>query len=842
MRPTARRLRRVDRWLVRNLTLVDCYLGRGRYGAAAPTLQPPATRSRRMAFDQVLDSAQAARHLAHVTDSTRETPDAALPPNLLQAEENTPIEASSPTSTPFRGAVAGLTAVTSSLRYAASRSGLIRGVKSLLKVNQKDGFDCPGCAWPDPEHRSMVEFCENGARAVADEAMLATVNAEFFARHSVRSLSEQSDYWLNRQGRIAQPMFLRAGQSHYEPVTWDDAFDLLANALGACESPHRAVFYTSGRTSNEAAFLYQLLVRAYGTNNLPDCSNMCHESSGVGLSETVGIGKGTVSLADFEKTELILVVGQNPGTNHPRMLSALRDAKVRGAKIIAINPLKEASLQRFKHPQKPGDILGSGVEIADIFLQLKINSDVALFKGFAKYLFEQAKTRPELIDEAFIAEQSDGYEEYRADILATSWQDIVAQTGLSQAEIETAAKLYADSKSAIACWAMGLTQHENAVANIQSLVNLMLLRGNIGREGAGLCPVRGHSNVQGDRTMGIWEKPKPEFLTRLGEEFGFDAPTEHGYDVVEAIRAMVRGDVDVFLAMGGNFLSATPDTAQTAIGLRKCKLTVHISTKLNRSHLITGETALILPCRGRTELDVQKSGAQFVTVENSMGNVHMSRGNLSPASDQLRSEVDIVAEIGQRLLAERGRPINWRELADNYDLIRDKIERVIPGFEKFNQRVRTPGGFLLPNGARDRQFATATKKARFTLHPLPNLERAEGTLVMMTIRTHDQYNTTVYDLDDRYRGIHGHRRVILLHPEDMHERGLQPMSKVTITSHFRGEQRHATDFIALQYDIPRGCAATYFPEANVLVPLDQQAHKSHTPASKSVVITVEAQV
>ena len=727
----------------------------------------------------------------------------------------------------------GLPAVTVALKMAITQMGVSRTVSSLLDLNQEAGFDCPGCAWPDPDgERSRFEFCENGAKAVAEEATRERVTATFFAEHSGVELAEHSDHWLGKRGRLTEPMYLPKGGTHYLPISWDAAFDLIGRELNALASPNEAVFYTSGRTSNEAAFLYQLFVRQFGTNNLPDCSNMCHESSGVGMLESLGTGKGSVSLADFELADCIVVIGQNPGTNHPRMLTTLQRAARRGCRIISINPLEESGLKRFKHPQEVMGVLGSGTALATDYLPVRINGDVALLKGIQKAIVE---SHPERIDRAFITEFTDGFELLCEDLRAESWQAITASSGIAELRIREIASVIASSKAMICCWAMGVTQHENGVANIKEIVNLLLLGGHVGRPGAGACPVRGHSNVQGDRTMGIWERPTPHFLERLGAEFNFTPPSEHGFDVVHAIEAMHQRRAHVFIALGGNFLSATPDTAYTAQALRQCRLTVQVSTKLNRSHLVTGEHALILPCLGRTERDSQAGVAQVITVEDSMGIVHGSHGHLAPASEQLRSEPAIVAGMARATLG-----VDWNGYVANYDTIRDRIARVIPGFENMNARVREPGGFALPHAVRDRrEFATESGRAQFTLHPIPHLPLAAGQLVMMTIRSHDQFNTTIYGLDDRYRGISNGRRVVLLHSDDIVARGFIDGDAVDIVSHFRGVQRRAQNFRIVTYAIPRGCAATYFPEANVLVPIDSVAAGSNTPASKSVIISLE---
>jgi molybdopterin-dependent oxidoreductase alpha subunit len=745
----------------------------------------------------------------------------------------------------------GLPAIMSAMKHSLSEMGATRTLKTLTRINQKGGFDCPGCAWPEPDgERSHFEFCENGAKHVADEATTKRITPDFFRQWSVTELSRQSDMWLNDQGRLTHPALLRRGSDFYEPVSWDTAFALIAGELNALATPDEAVFYTSGRTSNEAAFLYQLFVRKFGTNNLPDCSNMCHESSGSALTESIGVGKGTVTLEDFARAEAIFVIGQNPGTNHPRMLSTLQAAKRRGCRIVHINPLPEAGMSRFKHPQEVFDtLLGSGTQLADLFLQVSINGDVALLQGICKEVLEAESQRAgEVLDHEFIDAHTTGFAEFAVSLDAVSWEEITEGCGIGREEIREAARIFIESNRTIFCWAMGLTQHKNAVANIQEIVNLLLLRGQIGQAGAGVCPVRGHSNVQGDRTMGIWERPTAAFLDALGQEFDFTPPRAHGFDTVEAIKAMHAGKAKVFFAMGGNFLSATPDTEYTAEALRRLRLTVQVSTKLNRAHLITGEQALILPCLGRTEVDRQATGEQFVSAENSMGVVQSSRGNLPPASDELLSEVMIVARLAEATFAHprRGVGVNpderdyldWLALAADYDLIRERISRVIVGFENYNERVRHPGGFYLPNLAREREWKTASGKAQFTVHELPRHALAPNQFLMMTIRSHDQFNTTIYGLDDRYRGIRNERRVVLLNAEDIREAGLAAGSIVDLISHFEGEQRIARRFIVVPYSIPRRSAATYFPETNVLVPLRSVADKSNTPASKSVVITL----
>ncbi|MEU4824584.1 FdhF/YdeP family oxidoreductase [Actinomadura sp. NPDC023710] len=732
---------------------------------------------------------------------------------------------------------AGVPGVTAALRHSYAQMGVRRTALTLLRVNQKQGFDCPGCAWPEGDHRHAAEFCENGAKAVAEEATARRVTREFFAEHGVEELAGRSDHWLGQQGRLTEPMVKRAGSGHYEPVTWDEAFGLLASELNALDSPDEAVFYTSGRTSNEAAFAYQLFARAFGTNNMPDCSNMCHESSGSALTETIGIGKGSVLLEDLYRADLVFVVGQNPGTNHPRMLSALERAKEEGARVIAVNPLPEAGLMRFKNPQRASGMAGRGTVLADRFLQIRLNGDLALFQALNRMLLES--DAPGALDREFLDAHAHGFAAFREHALGLDWDDVLEATGLTREEITATLGDVLAAERIVVCWAMGLTQHRNSVPTIREIVNFLLLRGNIGRPGAGVCPVRGHSNVQGDRTMGIWERPKPAFLDALAAEFGFEPPREHGLDTVEAIRAMRDGRAKVFLGMGGNFVRATPDSAVTEAALRGCRLTAQVSTKLNRSHAVTGEVALILPTLGRTERDVRETGPQIVSVEDSMGMVHASRGRLAPASRHLLSEVAIVCRLARAALPGSG--IGWEAMERDYDVIRDHVSRVVPGFEGFNARLREPGGFTLPHAPRDeRRFPTATGKANLTVNELEVLRVPEGRLLLQTIRSHDQYNTTVYGLDDRYRGIKAGRRVVLVNPADLARLGITDGATVDLVSEWPDRaERRAPAFRAVSYPTAPGCAAAYFPETNVLVPLDSTAEISNTPTSKSVVVRLE---
>lgn len=753
-----------------------------------------------------------------------------------------------PQVAPPKHAAAGLPAIGHTLKIAQQQMGLARTARTLLKVNQKDGFDCPGCAWPEGDKRHTAEFCENGAKAVAEEATLRRVTPEFFAAHPLADLATRSGYWLGQQGRITEPMLLERGAlpeggDRYEAVSWERAFAIIAEELHALASPDEALFYTSGRTSNEAAFLFQLFAREFGTNNLPDCSNMCHESSGSALNETIGIGKGSVSLEDLHQAELIIVAGQNPGTNHPRMLSALEQAKAAGAKIISVNPLPEAGMERFKNPQTPLGML-KGTALNDLFLQIRIGGDQALFRLLNKLVIEASDSASGAVsgavDEDFIREHTHGYEEFAAAAREADWDETLTATGLTRPEIERALAMILASRRTIVCWAMGLTQHKHAVATIREVVNLLLLRGDIGRPGAGVCPVRGHSNVQGDRTMGIFERPAPAFLDALDKEFGITSPRHHGFDVVRSIQALRDGRAKVLFAMGGNFVGATPDTEVTEAAIRRASLTVHVSTKLNRSHAVTGRRALILPTLGRTDKDVQASGKQFVTVEDSMGMVHSSRGNLTPASPYLLSEPAIVARLARAVLGETSKT-PWEEFERDYATIRDRISRVVPGFEDFNTKVAHPGGFRLPHAPRDeRRFPTKTGKANFTAAPVEYPEVPEGRLLLQTLRSHDQYNTTIYGLDDRYRGITGGRRVVMVNPEDAAELGLADGSYTDLVSEWKdGVERRAPGFRVVHYPTARGCAAAYYPETNVLVPLDSTADTSNTPASKSVVIRFE---
>ncbi|HEY1990059.1 MAG TPA: FdhF/YdeP family oxidoreductase [Acidimicrobiales bacterium] len=736
---------------------------------------------------------------------------------------------------------AGVPGVAHSLIQAYEEMGVRRSAVTLRAINQKDGFDCMSCAWPDPPDRKMAEFCENGAKAVAWEADRRRIPSSFWDEHSLTSLQGRSEYWMGQQGRLVEPVYKPAGSDHYRPVSWDEAFSIVADELHALSSPNQATFYTSGRTSNEAAYVYQLFVRAFGTNNLPDCSNMCHESTSVSLAETIGIGKATVSYEDFLQADLIIIMGQNPGTNHPRMLTALEEAKQGGATIVAVNPLPEPGLLRFKNPQKVSGIIGSGTPLADQFLQIRLGGDMALLQAVSARVLAAEDAAPgTVLDRAFLDEYCDGLEAFRAHLQGLDPSAVLAATGLTSREIDAFADRYIRADRVIVCWAMGLTQHRQAVPTIAEIVNLLLLRGNIGRPGAGACPVRGHSNVQGDRTMGIWESPKPEFLDGLEVEFGLPMPRENGFDVVNSIRRMRDGDVRVFVGLGGNFISAVSDTSVAEHAIRRTRLSVQVSTKLNRSHVVTGESAMILPTLGRTEIDVQASGPQFVSVEDTVCMVHPSTGRLQPAGPDLLSEVAIVCRLARATLGDRV-AIDWMGMARDYDVIRDHISRTVAGHQDYNTRIRAEGGFMLYHPARDdRRFETDTGKAHLTVNGLEPLTCPPGRLLLQTIRSHDQFNTTIYGLDDRYRGVRNGRRVVFVNPDDLAELGIPDGECVDLHSEWSdGVDRVVEQFRVVSFPTARGCAAAYFPEANGLVPLDSTAEKSNTPTSKAVVVRLE---
>ncbi|GGN05645.1 molybdopterin-dependent oxidoreductase alpha subunit [Actinoplanes campanulatus] len=731
--------------------------------------------------------------------------------------------------------VAGLQAVRLSLANAVRKMGVRKTVRNLRTLNQHDGVDCMSCAWPDPQgRRHTAEFCENGAKAVSWEGQRDTVGPEFFAAHGLADLAGRTDHWLEKQGRLTHPMVRRDGGTHYEPISWDDAFTLIGSFLKDLDSPDEAAFYTSGRASNEAAFVYQLLARALGTNNLPDCSNMCHESTGTALMRTIGMGKGSVTLEDLHQADLIVVSGQNPGTNHPRMLTALEIAKRDGAKILAINPLPEAGLIRFDNPQNVRGLVGAGTPLADRLLRIRSNGDLALWQAIGHLLLLKG-----VADREFIASSTVGFDAWAEHVAAVDRDTVLAATGLSWDEIEAAADMLASAKRIVHCWAMGITQHRNAVATIKEFVNVALLQGMIGKPGAGLCPVRGHSNVQGDRSMGIWEKPPAVFLDRLRDEFGFEPPRAHGHDAVDTVRAFRDGRAKVFIALGGNFVGAMSDTEVTAAAMRDAALTVQISTKLNRSHVEAGRTALILPTLGRTEQDLTGGRVQRVTVEDSMSAVHASRGRSAPVGPLLRSEVDIVCGIAAAALGDR-HGIPWAGFAADYEQIRERIGRVVPGCDDYAAKIRD-GGFTMPHPPRDsRTFPTAEGKAVFTVSPVEVMTVPEGRLVLQTLRSHDQFNTTIYGLDDRYRGISQGRRVVFISDADLTELGFADGDVVDLVSEWAdGAERRAERFRLVAYDTPKGCVAAYYPETNPLVPLDSQAEESGTPTSKWVQVRLE---
>ncbi|MET9080726.1 FdhF/YdeP family oxidoreductase [Streptomyces sp. NPDC004237] len=744
--------------------------------------------------------------------------------------------------TPPKTWATGIPGVAHAIQYSLGQTSLRRTALTLLNINQAKGFDCPGCAWPEPapDRRHRNEYCENGAKHINDEATSHRVTADFFRRHPISELARKSDYWLNQQGRLTEPMVKRPGSDHYEPISWDEALGLLADELRALKSPNEALFYTSGRLNNEAAFLLQLFARAFGTNNLPDCSNLCHESSGAALNETLGIGKGSVSLQDIHDADLVFVVGQNPGTNHPRMLSSLEETKRNGGQVIAVNPLPEAGLLRFKHPQKPRGVIGRGTAIADQFLQIRPGGDLALFQALNLLLLEAEDAAPgTVLDRAFIDTHTTGFDDFVQHARKVAWPDVLAATGLTHEEIERVHQRVLNSEKIIVCWAMGLTQHKHGVPTIREVVNFLMLRGNIGRPGAGVCPVRGHSNVQGDRTMGIWERMPQSFLDALEREFGFAPPVDHGLDSVDSIRAMRDGHAKVFLGVAGNFVRATPDSDVTEEAMGRCRLTAHISTKLNRSHTVCGETALILPTLGRSDRDIQAGGEQFVTVEDSMSEVHASRGRLAPASPHLLSEVAIISRLARRTLGDKP-SVPWEGFENDYGTIRDRISRVVAGFDDFNTRVARPGGFRLPNPVNERRFPTSSGKAVFTRNAFEMLQAPEGHLILQTLRSHDQWNTIPYAMNDRYRGIHNARRVVLVNSADLEALGLEERDEVDLVSVWHdGVERRAPGFRVVAYPTPPGSAAAYYPETNVLVPLDSVADISNTPTSKSVVVRLE---
>lgn len=736
---------------------------------------------------------------------------------------------------------AGVPGVYHSMKPAIEQMGLNRTRKTVMAMNQKEGFDCPSCAWPDPHHRKAFEFCENGAKAVTWEATPVVVPETFWAQNSVSELRGRSEYWLGMQGRLTEPVYKPAGEDHYKAVSWDEALRLVTDKLKGLDSPDQAAFYTSGRTSNEAAFLYQLMVRGYGTNNLPDCSNMCHESSGWAMGQTIGIGKATVSFDDYAQADLIIVMGQNPGTNHPRMMTELEACKNRGGEIVAVNPLPEAGLRRYKNPQEVKGVIGHGTQIADQFLQIRIGGDMALLQAVSKRVLEaEAKNPGTVLDHAFLAEHCEGLEELKEHLARLDERTVLEATGLRSEDIDELAARYLKAEKVIITWAMGITQQKKAVATIKEIINLLLLRGNIGKPGAGASPIRGHSNVQGDRTMGIWEQMPQSFMEALGKEFDFEPPREHGTDSVETINKMRAGEIKVFVALGGNLVGAISDTNAAVAAMENTEMTVQISTKLNRSHTVTGREALILPTMGRTEIDIQESGPQFVSVEDTVCAVHPSWGSVEPVSHHLLSEPAIVSRLGKLLVGEKIKA-DWDGFEKNYDLIRDHISRVVGGCKDYNERIRQEGGFVLAHGPRDsRTFPTPTGKAVLTANDLELVQRPGGTLILQSMRSHDQFNTTIYSHNDRYRGIKKGRHVVFVNPDDIAELGLADGQYVDIRGvHDDGEERIVRKFRVVSYPTARGCAAAYYPEANVLVPLNHTAEGSNTPVSKAVIIRLE---
>jgi len=745
--------------------------------------------------------------------------------------------------TPVKKWAAGVPAVMASVKDLIENKDLIRGGKALFKMNQFDGFDCPSCAWPDPDddRSPIAEYCENGAKALAEEATSKKITAAFFKNNSVYDLAKLTDYEIGHLGRLSEPVYLPKGGTHYQPISWDEAFHKIAEHLNRLESPDEAVFYTSGRTSNEASFAYQLFVREFGTNNFPDCSNMCHETSGYALASTIGIGKGTVKLHDFYDTDVIVIIGQNPGTNAPRMLSALEKGKKNGAKIIAINPLPEAGLMGFRNPQQINGVIGKGANLADLYLPVKINGDLALLKALELLLLDfEEKSPGEVFDHEFISQKTVGYEDFIKQFSDYKLDALASECGVTASLLYEAAQMMAFKKRIIFCWGMGLTQQHNGVDMIREIVNILLLKGCIGKPGAGACPVRGHSNVQGNRTMLINHHPTTEQLDRLQQVFGFNPPRKGGYDVVHTIKAMHNGSVKVFFGMGGNFLSATPDTTYTAEAMRKLDLTAFVSIKLNRGHLIHGKESLILPTKSRSELDIVNGEKQYVSTENSMGVVEWSKGMLQPISDNLINETQIVCRMAMAAIGNRT-VVDWQRYHDSYDAVRDDIEQCIPGFENYNVRVKQKGGFYLPNAARDEQrFAKQYDyRAPFTLTSLPDNTLAPDEYLMATTRTHDQFNTTIYGLDDRYRGIHHERRVVMMNEKDIANAGLKSGDTVDLFNYDDGIERIAPLFIVVPYPIPEKSTMTYFPETNVLVSVNNVVKGSNMPASKYVKIKIK---
>ncbi|WP_159819580.1 FdhF/YdeP family oxidoreductase [Colwellia sp. 20A7] len=747
----------------------------------------------------------------------------------------------------YSPAAGGWGALKSSTKHIIQSENAMKGVKALLRANQPGGFDCPGCAWGDSSTAGKIDFCENGVKAIAWEATSKRVDATFFKQHSITELKSWDDHSLEKSGRLTEPMFYDGESDHYQPISWDKAFSIVADSLANLSSPNEALLYTSGRASNEVAYMYQLFGRVLGTNNFPDCSNMCHEASGVGMTNSLGTGKGTVTMEDFNEADAIFVFGQNPGTNHPRMLGTLRKASKRGATIVSINNLKERGLEKFSDPQSAKEmILFTGTKISQYYFTPRLGGDMALLRGVAKSLFKRFEQDKSVLDMEFINEHCQYFEAYKRSVELSSWDKIISQCSLTREDIEQITDIYVNSKKAIFTWAMGITQHRHSVATVRELVNVLMLRGNIGKPGAGACPVRGHSNVQGNRTVGINEKPSMDFLDALEQKYSFSVPRDDGFNTVESIHAMLSNKAKVFIALGGNFAAATPDTKRIYTALGQCDLTVQISTKLNRSHLMTGKNALILPCLGRTEIDTQQSGEQCITVEDSMSMVHSSRGQNEPASEHLRSETAIIAGIAAASVGNK--TVNWNKLASDYAYIRDDISEVIPGFEQYNEQIKASRGFYLTNPVANRQWNTPTKKAVFSAALLPEElahERVKHrtdnmVLTLQTLRSHDQYNTTIYGMDDRYRGVYGERKVIFVNADDMEKLSLEHGDYVKITTISNDDiERSVESFKVIEYAIPQGCVAAYYPETNPLVPLESIADGCGTPTYKSIPISLE---
>ncbi|MDD9245042.1 FdhF/YdeP family oxidoreductase [Enterobacter soli] len=710
---------------------------------------------------------------------------------------------------------------------------------TLLRTNQPDGFDCPGCAWPDKEHKSTFQFCENGAKAVTWEATSKRVTPEFLAKNTVTSLLAKSDYELEGYGRLTRPLRYDRASDTFRPVEWEEAFERIGEVLRGLE-PDQVEFYTSGRASNEAAYLFQLFAREYGTNNFPDCSNMCHEATSVGLPRSIGIGKGTVSLDDFDNTELVISIGHNPGTNHPRMMGTLHELARRNVPIIVFNPLRERALERFADPQSVIEMATySSTDIASTYFQVKAGGDAAALKGIAKHLLQMEQERGGVLDSEFIAEHTQGFSAFADDIAQTSWEAIERESGLTADALKSVAEAYAKSNATIITYGMGITQHNKGTANVRLIADVLLMRGNIGKPGAGICPLRGHSNVQGNRTVGITEKPTAAFIERLKDVFGFDAPAKHGHDAVQATQAMIDGHAKALICLGGNFAVAMPDHENGFPAMHTLDLSVHVGTKLNRTHLLVGKETYILPCLGRTELDMQQTGRQSITVEDSMSMVHASSGKLKPASPLIRSEPAIVAGMARATLKQT--KVNWMELVTDYDLIRELIEQTIPGFDNYNDRIRVPGGFRMPLPPIQRIWPTATGKAMFSVFDgVDENAKGEGdnVLRLITLRSHDQYNTTIYALDDRYRGVFGRRDILFMNEGDMENLGLEHGDRVDIETALAGSVQRLEDITVVAYSIASGSVGAYYPEANVLVPLNYLDKDSGTPSYKSVPVRV----